>query len=90
MLVKELLNIYESINRDVAKLKSTINSIPGDRDYTNIVQNTIYTEIEKFENLKKLVLTLEVNVPEDYSSTRTPELKINLDYSDPTFFPSSV
>ena len=64
MNVRDLYNIYESINRDIAKLKTTRSSIPVDREYTSVLQNTITSEIEKFESLKKLIQELEVEIPE--------------------------
>jgi hypothetical protein len=89
MQVKELLNIYESINKDISKLNSTIQYIPENRDYANVLQNTIFSEIEKFENLKKMILNLEVELVDDYTETKTTIPK-PLDYSDPIFFPASV
>ncbi|MBP9889792.1 MAG: hypothetical protein KBF93_26075 [Leptospiraceae bacterium] len=83
MNVRDLYNIYESINRDIAKLKTTRSSIPVDREYTSVLQNTITSEIEKFESLKKLILELEVEIPEDYKTIE----KENVDYTDPSFFP---
>lgn len=83
MDVRDLYNIYESINRDIAKLKTTRSSIPVDREYTSVLQNTITSEIEKFENLKKLILELEVEIPENFKATDKNEV----DYTDPSFYP---
>ena len=80
MNVRDLYNIYESINRDIAKLKTTRSSIPVDREYTSVLQNTI---IEKFESLKKLIQELEVEIPDDYKTVE----KQSVDYTDPSFFP---
>jgi hypothetical protein len=90
MDVKDLYNIYESINRDIAKLKTTRSSIPVDREYTSVLQNTISSEIEKFENLKKLILELEVEIPDNFKPievVKTVENKTVIDYTDPSFFP---
>lgn len=89
MLVKELLNIYESINKDIAKLNSTVQYIPENREYADILQNTIFTEIQKFENLKKLILDLDVELTEDYVETPS-NIPKKVDYTDPIFFPASV
>ncbi|MBP7283205.1 MAG: hypothetical protein KBA66_16590 [Leptospiraceae bacterium] len=83
MDVRDLYNIYESINRDIAKLKTTRSSIPVDREYSSVLQNTITSEIEKFENLKKLILELEVEIPDDFKTVE----KQSVDYTDPSFFP---
>ena len=83
MNVRDLYNIYESINRDIAKLKTTRSSIPVDREYTAVLQNTITSEIEKFESLKKLIQELEVEIPDDYKTVE----KHSVDYTDPSFFP---
>ncbi len=83
MEVRDLYNIYESINRDIAKLKTTRSSIPVDREYSSVLQSTITSEIEKFESLKKLILELEVDIPDDFKASE----KENVDYTDPSFFP---
>ena len=96
MTVSDLLDIYDSINRDITKLKCTKTSIPIDREYSSVLQNTLSTEIEKFENLKSLLLNLEIDMPEDTSTVSeisTVEIETipeDIDYSDPTFFPTSV
>ena len=55
MDVRDLYNIYESINRDIAKLKTTRSSIPVDREYSSVLQNTITSEIE-------------VEIPDDFKT----------------------
>ncbi len=89
MLVKELLTIFESINKDITKLNSTVQYIPDNREYATILQNTIFTEIQKFENLKKLILELDVEVAKNYIETPSTIPK-KTDYTDPIFFPASV
>lgn len=67
MNVRELYSIYESLNRDIDKLKATKSSIPADRDYTGLLQKTINSEIERYENLKKSLLEVEIDMQENVS-----------------------
>jgi len=79
--VKDLCNLYESINQDIVELKQTKNRIPTERDYSNALQRSITLEIEKYENLKGMLLDLEVDLP-----GTMPIEKISNDYSDSSFY----
>jgi hypothetical protein len=79
--VRDLCNLYESINQDILELKQTKNRIPSERDYTNALLKGISQEIEKYENLKSMLLDLEVDLP-----SNMPVEKISNDYSDTSSF----
>ncbi|MDX1960586.1 MAG: hypothetical protein SFU98_18590 [Leptospiraceae bacterium] len=81
MNVRDLCNLYESLNGDILELKQTKNRIPTERDYSNALLKGITTEIEKYENLKSMLLDLEVDLP-----SNMPVEKISNDFSDTSFF----
>ena len=81
MKVQDLCYIYESINQDILELKQTRNKVPTDREYTSALQKSINKEIEKFENLKGMVLDLEVEIPANFSTD-----KILTDFGDSSVY----
>lgn len=81
MDVSELCHIYESLNQDIAELKQTKNRIPSDREYSEVLNKSIALEIEKYENLKSMLLDLEVEVPVGH-----PLEKISSDFNDSSFY----
>ena len=81
MNVKDLCHIYESLNQDIGELKQTRNRIPENREYSEMLKKSITQEIEKYENLKSMLLDLEVEV--------TPSLsieKLTSDHTDSSFY----
>jgi hypothetical protein len=79
--VKDLCYIYESLNQDILELKQTKNRIPAAREYTETLKKSITLEIEKYENLKSMILDLEVEVP----AADTYE-KLSSDSADSSFY----
>lgn len=81
MNVKDLCYIYESLGQDIVELKQTKNRIPAAREYSEALKKSITLEIEKFENLKSMILDLEVEVP----AQETYE-KLSHDSPDSSFY----
>jgi hypothetical protein len=79
--VSDLCHIYESLNQDIAELKQTKNRIPTDREYSEILKDSISLEIEKYENLKSMILDLEVEIPVGHSLE-----KISSDFNESSFY----
>ncbi|HMV79813.1 MAG TPA: hypothetical protein PL048_14025 [Leptospiraceae bacterium] len=70
MNVKDLYSIYESINEDIDSLKQTIHKIPQEREYSEVLQKSIHLEIEKYENLKGLILDIEIDLPTNLAGNK--------------------
>lgn len=67
--VLDLINLYEAIEKDKEELKTTLNLLPDDREYTLFIHDSLFKEIEKLEHLQKEILSLEISLDEN----ETPE-----------------
>jgi hypothetical protein len=74
--VKEIFELYSTLERDIAELIQTNRIVMEDRDYSSSVKSSISKEIQKLEDIKQKLLNLEVDVPKNlYIKELESELK---------------
>ena len=71
--VSDLLNLQQSIERDLDELNETLKRIPSDRDYSSGIQNSIENEIFKLGELQKELLDIEISIEDPFADTQKIE-----------------
>ena len=71
--VSDLVNLQQSIDRDLDELNETLKRIPSDREYSQGIQNSIENEILKLGELQKELLEIEISIEEPISNTEKVE-----------------
>ena len=71
--VSDLLNLQQSIERDLGELNETLKRIPSDRDYSLGIQNSIENEIYKLGELQKELLDIEISIEDPFADTQKIE-----------------
>ena len=69
----DLLNLQQSIERDLDELNETLKRIPSDRDYSLGIQNSIENEIYKLGELQKELLEIEISIENPFADTQKIE-----------------
>lgn len=60
-----LVFLLETIERDISELKKYSQEIISDRTYTYKLKKTVQEEIDKLEDQKSRILSIEVEIPEE-------------------------
>ena len=61
--VRDVLELFTILDRDITELNNTNKSISDNRDYSYSLKKSITDEIAKLESIKDSVLELEVDIP---------------------------
>lgn len=72
--VTEVLKLFSILERDIAELKNTNQSISDNRDYSYTLKKSISDEIAKLESIKQSILELEIDIPKSiYTKNQSEE-----------------
>ncbi len=71
--VSDLVTLHQSIERDLDELNETLKRIPGDREYSQGIQNSIAQEISKLGELQRELLEVEILIERPTSNTEKVE-----------------
>lgn len=87
--VRDVLELFSILDRDITELNNTNKSISDNRDYSYSLKKSITDEIAKLESIKDSVLELEVDIPKSiYTRNQTDEKSFKNLMQDITSNPS--
>jgi len=73
--VRDVLELFSILERDINELNNTNKSISDDRDYSYTLKKSITDEILKLQSIKDSILELDVDMPKSIYTRNQNEEK---------------